>query len=84
MVYFSLDQLVLSKYFNAIVVSHENGWRKPSLHIFNDVLEKLQVKAEEAVYIGDSPLEDIKGARDAGLSVVFVRSQFYSLKDLTA
>ncbi len=83
-VYFSLNHLGVSKYFNTVVVSEENGYRKPSINIFKEVLERLQVKASEAVYIGDSPLEDIKGAKDAGLRVVFVRSQFYSLKDLTA
>ncbi len=83
-VYFSLNQLDVSKYFNAIVVSHENGWRKPAPNIFKDALDRLQVKAEEAVYIGDSPIEDIKGARDAGLRVVFVRSQFYAFEDLAA
>jgi HAD superfamily hydrolase (TIGR01549 family) len=83
-VYFSLDQLGVSKYFNTVVVSEDNGWRKPSIHIFRDILDRLQVKAEEAVYIGDNPLEDIKGAKDMGLMTIFVRSQFYSLKDLTA
>ncbi|MCL1978273.1 MAG: HAD family hydrolase [Candidatus Bathyarchaeota archaeon] len=82
-VYFSLNKLGVSKYFDTVVVSEENGWRKPSPHIFRDVLERLQVSADEAVYIGDSPHEDIKGAKDAGLRTVFVRSQFYSLKDLT-
>ena len=42
----------------------------------------MQVKASEAVYIGDNPIEDIKGAGDAGLRTVFVSSQFNSLKDL--
>jgi putative hydrolase of the HAD superfamily len=82
-VYVSLDQLGVSRYFNTVVVSEENGWRKPSPHIFEDVLELLQVKANETLFIGDSPLEDIKGAKKAGLKTVFVRSQFYSLKDLT-
>jgi FMN phosphatase YigB (HAD superfamily) len=83
-VYFSLNNLGVCKYFNTVVVSEENGWRKPSPHIFKDVLGRLQVTADEAVYIGDSPIEDIKGAKDAGLRTVFVSSQFYSLKDLTA
>jgi HAD superfamily hydrolase (TIGR01549 family) len=81
-VYFSLNQFDISKYFNAVIVSHENGWRKPSPYIFKEALDRLQVKPEEAVYIGDSPLEDIKGAREAGVRVVFVRSQFYSFDDL--
>jgi len=83
-VYCSLSQLEVSKYFNTVVVSEENGWRKPSPHIFRDALDRLHVKADEAIYIGDSPLEDIKGAKEAGLRTVFVKSQFYSLKDLAA
>jgi HAD superfamily hydrolase (TIGR01549 family) len=81
-VYFSLNQLGVSGYFNSVVVSEAHGWRKPSQHIFRDILERLQVKANETLFIGDSPLEDIKGAKEAGLRTIFVESQFYSLKDL--
>jgi putative hydrolase of the HAD superfamily len=81
-IYSSLRQLGINTYFNAVVVSEENGWRKPSSHIFQDAIDKLQVQANEAVYIGDSPIEDIKGAKQAGLKTVFVASQFYKLKDL--
>jgi putative hydrolase of the HAD superfamily len=81
-VHFSLNQLGINKYFNAIVISDENGWRKPSIHIFKDILERLQVTADETVYVGDSPLEDIKGAKNAGIKTVFVCSQFHSLKNL--
>jgi beta-phosphoglucomutase-like phosphatase (HAD superfamily) len=72
----------ISEFFNAVVVSEEVGWRKPSARIFKDSLNKLQIEASEAVYIGDSPNEDIKGAKQAGLKTVFVPSQFNSLKDL--
>ena len=78
----SLRKLGIHQYFNAIVVSEDVGWRKPAPQIFQDALSRLQVKAEEAVFVGDSPLEDIKGAKDAGLETVFVPSQFNSLKDL--
>jgi putative hydrolase of the HAD superfamily len=83
-VHASLRQLGISQFFNAVVVSEENGWRKPHRRIFVDALERLQIKAEEAVYIGDSPLEDIKGAAAVGIRTVFVPSQFYSLQDLQA
>ncbi len=78
----SLRKTKISTYFNAVVISEENGWRKPSSHIFQDTLNKLLVQANEAVYIGDSPIEDIKGAKQAGLKTVFVASQFNTLKDL--
>ncbi len=78
----SLRKVGISDFFNVIVVSEEVGWRKPSGCIFQDALTRLQIKACEAVYIGDSPNEDIKGAKEAGLKTVFVPSQFNKLKDL--
>ena len=81
-VYSSLKQMGINKFFNAIVVSEAIGYRKPSEHIFNEALDKLQVKACEAVYVGDSPVEDIKGAKDLGFKTIFVESQFYKLRDL--
>jgi putative hydrolase of the HAD superfamily len=83
-VYDSLRKLGISQYFNATVVSGDNGWRKPHKKIFTDTLKQLKVKADEAVFIGDSPLEDIKGAADAGMKTVFVKSQFYGEGDLEA
>ena len=68
--------------FNVVVVSEEVGWRKPSRLIFQEALNRLQVGAHEAVYIGDSPIEDIKGAKQVGLKAIFVPSQFNTLKDL--
>ncbi len=56
---------------------------KTKRQIFQDALNKLQVQACEAVYIGDSPIEDIKGAKQAGLKTVFVPSQFNSLDALS-
>ncbi len=81
-IYKSLRHLGVNAFFTVIVVSEENGWRKPSPKIFQDALTKLQVQANEAIYIGDSPIEDIKGAKQAGLKTVFVPSQFNTLKDL--
>jgi putative hydrolase of the HAD superfamily len=81
-VYTSLRNLGINHFFDAVVVSDENGWRKPHTKIFQDVLRKLQVKAEEAIFIGDNPLEDIEGAQRARLKTVFVSSQFFSLQDV--
>ena len=81
-IYASLRKLGINQFFSAVLVSDETGWRKPHKSIFQDALKKLQVKAEETVFIGDSPLEDIKGAQAAGIKTVFVPSQFYTLKNL--
>ena len=62
-IYKSLRKVGINEFFNVVVVSEEVGWRKPSSHIFQDALNRLQIQACEAVYIGDSPNEDIKGAK---------------------
>jgi putative hydrolase of the HAD superfamily len=81
-IYMSLRRLGLNRFFNAVLVSDAVGWRKPHRIIFEEALRRLQVRAEEAVYVGDSPNEDIQGAEAVGLRTVFVASQFYSLRDL--
>jgi HAD superfamily hydrolase (TIGR01549 family) len=80
----SIKKLGISGCFDAVVVSQECGWRKPHRKIFIDALTLLGVKAKEAVFVGDNPGEDIKGAAEAGLRTIFVQSQFFSPKDLQA
>jgi HAD superfamily hydrolase (TIGR01549 family) len=79
----SLRIIGIDQFFNAMVVSDDIGWRKPSPVIFQDMLQRLQVTAAETIFIGDSPMEDIKGASDMGIKTIFVPSQFNSQKDLT-
>jgi len=78
----SLREIGIDRHFHAVIVSEEIGWRKPSPVIFQDMLQRLGVSASEAVFIGDSPLEDIKGALTMGIRSVFIPSQFNSVKDL--
>jgi len=82
-IYAALRKLKINKFFNAVLVSEDVGWRKPSRKIFQEALRRLNVSAEETVYVGDCPSEDIGGAGAMGMSTVFVPSQFYSLEDLT-
>jgi HAD superfamily hydrolase (TIGR01549 family) len=80
----SIKKLGIDDCFEAVVVSQECGWRKPHQKIFQDALQSLGVKAEEAVFVGDNPTEDIQGAAFVGLRTVFVQSQFFKAKDLEA
>ncbi|MCL2358747.1 MAG: HAD family hydrolase [Nitrososphaerota archaeon] len=77
-----LRKIGIHNCFNAVVISQDVKWRKPSPRIFCDTLIRLGVQAHEAVFIGDSPTEDIGGAKEAGLKTVFIPSQFNSLDDL--
>jgi putative hydrolase of the HAD superfamily len=81
-IYAGLRRLDISQFFDAILVSEDVGWRKPHANIFKEAIKKLGVLPEETVYVGDSPLEDIKGAKAVGMKTVFIPSQFYTLKNL--
>lgn len=81
-IYAALRRLDINEFFNAVLVSEEVGWRKPHVKIFEEALKRLGVSACESVYVGDSPLEDIKGASLVGIKTVFVPSQFYTVENL--
>ena len=77
-----LRKLKMTECFNGVVVSQDFGWRKPSQNVFQEILRRLKVDGEEAVYVGDSPEEDIKGAHKAGMETIFIPSQFYGVAEL--
>ncbi len=52
---------------DAWIASGTHGKVKPSPSIFHAALELLEVEPESAVMVGDSPLDDIEGARRLGM-----------------
>ena len=40
------------------------------------------MRPNEAIFVGDSPVEDIQGAKNVGLKTIFLPSQFNRLEDL--
>lgn len=68
-----LDEAGLAQFFEVIVVSAEEGVRKPSPVIFARCCERLGVVAGACLYIGDTFVEDIEGATAAGIQAVWVR-----------
>jgi putative hydrolase of the HAD superfamily len=60
-------KLDLGRYIDFLVTSEEAGVEKPGAYMFELAMEKLGVKAEECVMIGDSEEKDIKGAEAIGI-----------------
>lgn len=58
--------------FHAVVTSEMVQSYKPNPEIFLRALDELNCPPEEALVIGDSPLADILGARNAGIRMVWV------------
>jgi FMN hydrolase / 5-amino-6-(5-phospho-D-ribitylamino)uracil phosphatase len=57
---------------DAIVDSRSHGRVKPHPTIFEAALELLEVKAAEAVMVGDSLAEDIEGAQALGMRAILI------------
>lgn len=81
-IYAGLRKLRFSKFFNAVLVSEDVGWRKPHPKIFEEALKRLNKSVEQTVFVGDSPAEDILGAKNMGMKAVFVPSQFFTVQDV--
>jgi putative hydrolase of the HAD superfamily len=52
---------------DAALSSRGHGWVKPHPSIFQAVLDRLGVSVEETAMVGDSPEDDIEGARALGM-----------------
>ena len=68
-----LDELALRPFFDAVVVSGDVGVKKPDPAIFTPALEQTGLATDEALFVGDSPEDDIAGAKAAGLRPVLIR-----------
>jgi putative hydrolase of the HAD superfamily len=62
-----LDGLGLGGSFAAIIFSQQAGVEKPRPEIFQLALERLEVRPENALHVGDSAREDVEGALATGM-----------------
>lgn len=67
-----LDGLGIGKCFAEIFVSSAVGYAKPQPEIFAFALAKLQLSADQALHIGDSESNDLRGANNAGVRALIV------------
>jgi len=68
-----VDSFDLRKYFDLIVISEDVGGEKSTTLPFKVALEKLGLKPEEVVMVGDRDDEDIFGAKLLGMKAVKIQ-----------
>ena len=61
------------KYFDYIAFSYETGLLKPDPDLFRLVMERLGVKPEEAVMVGDNLHDDVEAALGVGMHAVLIK-----------
>ncbi len=67
-----LERLELRRWFDAVLVSAIEGIEKPAPEIFRRAAARLGIEVEECLHVGDSPLDDYRGAESAGMRAVLV------------
>jgi putative hydrolase of the HAD superfamily len=67
-----LDRCGLGGDLDGVVTSAAVGARKPDPRIFEAALELAGCAAEEALHVGDTPEEDLDGARAAGVRALMI------------
>lgn len=65
--------LNLSKYFDAIVTSEEARAEKPSAVPVQMLLDKLEMRTRDVVFIGDGYERDVLGAKYSGLTPIWFK-----------
>lgn len=69
-----LRLLDLEDAFDDILVTGEFGVHKPSVEPFLEEAKRLGLDPSELLYVGDNPLNDVEGSRNAGYTPVWVRT----------
>jgi putative hydrolase of the HAD superfamily len=67
-----LERCGLGDLLDGVVTSAEAGARKPDPEIFKVALDLAGSEPEQAVHVGDTPEEDVAGARAAGIRPLLI------------
>ena len=67
-----LESTGILNMFELSVVSGEVGIDKPDPRIFDVMCERLNVKPQDCLYVGDNYVNDVLGARNAGWNAIYL------------
>lgn len=65
-------ELGIGDAFEHIVASAELGYAKPAREIFDEACRLLDLPPERVLHVGDSPADDVDGARAAGMHALLI------------
>ena len=60
----------MMQYFDAALISYEQGICKPDLSLFEKMTQLLGVRPQECLYVGDGGSKELYAAREAGMHPV--------------
>lgn len=71
---YELYYLGIHDLFDGILISSDEGCRKPDERFFRIMLERYGLKAEESLMIGNDMETDVAGARKSGIDSFYIHS----------
>ena len=78
---YEMNALGITKYFDGIFISSDEGCKKPDLKFFRKLIDTCGIAPERAVMVGNDGICDIEGAKRAGLGTVYVHSDISPAED---
>ena len=72
--YKKLEMIGIGDCFDSIIATQDIGVHKPERGPFDIMASRLRLKAEECLYIGDNPLNDVEASRRAGYIPVWIKT----------
>ncbi|MGN0528688.1 MAG: HAD family hydrolase [Eubacterium sp.] len=77
-----MDMSGLRDYCDIVVISGDVGVHKPDPQLFVYTANKLNLETRDCVYVGDHPVNDIKGALDSGMKAIRMNWGWFKNQDL--
>ena len=70
-----IDKLEIRSLFDEIIISDDVGWRKPKDIIFQAAIDKLAIKPNEALFVGDNYNADVVGSKAMGMDAAWINKK---------
>lgn len=80
---YELNTLDIMKYFDGVLISSDEGIRKPDSAFFNKLKERFGVDFSKSIMIGNDSTSDIAGAKAVGMDALYIRSNISPKNDPT-
>lgn len=70
-----LRYLGIEKYFDGILISSEEGCKKPGNSFYQKLLERYNLNPKDSIMIGNDSVSDILGAYGAGMDSLYIHTE---------
>ena len=70
--YMLLEKFKITNLFEQVIISEEVGWRKPNHIIFQTAVNKLKIRPQDALFVGDNYYADVVGSKALGMDTAWI------------